>query len=714
MIIARLRPLLPLLILGFTANIALAQLYEADTGSGRILEFTPAGVESTFASGLDKPVGLAFDPSGNLYVSAAGSGKILKFTFGGVKSTFASGLNNPWGLAFDASGNLFVSASGSGQILKFAPDGAETTFASGLSQPLGLAFDAFGNLFVGTSTGAPGGGEILKFTPSGAQSTFATGLFTPSSLAFDANGNLYAADSGAAHIYQFTPDGAKTTFASGSSSLGLAIDATGTIFSSNGIGNIFKFSPGGTASTFASGLSHSGLLAFAPLTSLYSFDFYSLADPSGLIQATNGNFYGTTQGDGNGTVFELTPGGTLTTLHFFCTQNGCPDGADPQAGLIQASNGDLYGTTAGIGSNYGTVFRITPSGAFTNLYTFCTLDACADGQGPSAGLVQATNGELYGTTAVGGAYGQGTVFKITTGGALTRLYSFCSQAGCLDGANPNSGLVQASNGELYGTTAGGGEYSQGTVFKITPGGTLTTLYTFCSQPNCTDGKNPNPLIQATNGELYGTTNEGGTYQAGTVFKITPGGVLSTIYSFCAQEQLFVCVDGGYPLAGLVEASNGNLYGTTAAGGAYDGGMIFEITPSGTFSRIYSFLCTQTNCADGEGSEGGLVQSSNGKLYGTTLEGGVYDKSGTIFSLSVGLGAFVKTLPTSGKVGETIKILGNNLTGATSVTFNGIPATFTVNSSSEISTTVPVGATTGKVEVLTPGGTLSSNVPFRVP
>src|ERR1039458_4281523 len=227
------------------------------------------------------------------------------------------------------------------------------------------------------------------------------------------------------------------------------------------------------------------------------------------------------------------PAQTLTTLYSFCSQSGCPDGAGPYAGLVQATNGGLYGTTDNGGTNSaGTIFKITPGGTLTTLYSFCPQTNCTDGAGPQAGLVQAANGDLYGTTIGGGANDDGTIFKITPGGTLTTLYSFCSQTNCADGANPWAGLVQAANGDLYGTTqSGGANVYYGTVFKITPGGTLTTLYSFCSQTNCADGANPwAGLVQAANGDLYGTTQSGGAnVYYGTVFKITPGGTLTTLY-----------------------------------------------------------------------------------------------------------------------------------------------------------------------------------------
>jgi uncharacterized repeat protein (TIGR03803 family) len=398
------------------------------------------------------------------------------------------------------------------------------------------------------------------------------------------------------------------------------------------------------------------------------------------------------------------PAQTFKTLHSFDGTDGCCT----HAGLVQATNGNLYGTTdapskAGSGATRGTVFEITPSGSLTTLYDFCSQSGCTDGSLPYAGLVQATNGNLYGTTSSGGANGYGTVFKISPSGTLTTLYSFCSTSGCTDGESPYAGLVQATNGNLYGTTSYGGANNLGTVFRITPSGNLTTLHSFDGN---TDGSYPYAgLVQATNGNLYGTTNSYGAHGDGTVFKISLSGTLTTLYSFCSKSG---CTDGESPYGGLVQATDGNFYGTTSSGGAnvyY--GTVFKITPSGTLTTLHSF-----DSSDGANPYAGLVQATNGNFYGTTSSGGAnYD--GTVFSLSVRLGPFVETLPTSGKVGAAVKILGTNLTGATSVSFNGTAATFKVVSSSEITTTVPVGATSGFVKVTTPTKTLKSNVAFRV-
>jgi uncharacterized repeat protein (TIGR03803 family) len=394
------------------------------------------------------------------------------------------------------------------------------------------------------------------------------------------------------------------------------------------------------------------------LRTLYSFPGISTAGPQGsLIQATNGNFYGTWPDPGiagAGSVFEITPQGRLKTLHSFCPQGGnCADGGFPNA-LVQGSNGDFYGTTNfGGAHDHGTVFKISAKGDLTTLYSFCALGgACTDGEYPSAGLVQGNNGNFYGTTTQGGANGlQGTVFEITPGGKLTTLYRFCRQTNCPDGTSPN-GLVQASNGNFYGTTLYGGPSGlEGTVFEITPAGKLTTLYTFCTQANCADGEYPNTLVQAHNGNFYGTTS--GNVSAGppgTIFEITPSGKFTALYTFCSQTN---CADGANPFAGLIQATNGHLYGTASEGGAYGYGTAFEITQAGELTTLYSF-CAQANCIDGMNPFAGLVQAVNGKLYGTTSGYGNPNcfsdcpSVATIFSLSVGPDPSVETDPESGK------------------------------------------------------------------
>jgi len=428
-----------------------------------------------------------------------------------------------------------------------------------------------------------------------------------------------------------------------------------------------------------------------------------------LVQGFDGNFYGTTQtggAHGSGTVFKLTPSGTVTAIYSFCAQQHCADGANPGPGLVLNTDGNFYGSATNGGAySHGTIFKITPVGTLTTLHSFCQQTSCPDGRPPSA-MVLAADGNFYGTTDSRGAhnYYGGTIFKITPSGSLTTLYSFCALPKCADGREPN-GLIQATDGNFYGTTLGD------TVFKVTASGILTTLYTFCSQKvgtNCLDGSFPYaPLVQSAGGTFYGTTGVGGANGYGTVFKITSSGTLTTLYSFCSQNN---CTDGSDPQTALVQATDGKLYGTTTGGGGYGNGTVFKITSGGTPTTLYSF-CSQTNCTDGS-EPNGLLQATNGNFYGTTISGG-NSLDGVSFRLSAGLSPFVEALPTSGKVGAAIKILGTNLIGATSVSFNGTAATFTVVSKSEIKTTVPAGATTGRVMVDTPGGILKSNIVFRV-
>ena len=430
--------------------------------------------------------------------------------------------------------------------------------------------------------------------------------------------------------------------------------------------------------------------------------------PAPLVQGTDGNLYGTTLfGGANqaGTVFKLTPSGTLTTLYSFCAQPGCADGNYAYAGLLLGTDGSFYGATILGGAivsgtfGYGTIFRITPDGTLTTLHSF----DYTDGAYPYAGLIQAADGAFYGTTNRGGtsdtcgSNGCGTVFRITSGGTLTTLHNFDYTEGIEPGA-----LIQASDGNFYGATAmGAGVGGYGTVFKITSAGALTTLHRFAGYP--TDGTNPSALIQATNGSFYGTTSQGGASdcQCGTVFKITSTGTLTTLVSFDGP-------DGSMPLAALVQAGDGDFYGTTSKGGANGYGTVFKITSEATLTTLHSFDGT-----DGSNPPGGLVEASNGTFYGTTFVGGT-DSDGTVFSLP---GPTVLVLPTAGAVRQRVLILGipgTTLAGATSVTFNGTPATFTVLTPSLIRTSVPAGATTGFVFVVTPTGTLRSKVEFRVP
>jgi uncharacterized repeat protein (TIGR03803 family) len=411
----------------------------------------------------------------------------------------------------------------------------------------------------------------------------------------------------------------------------------GTTFQggANASGTVFQITPKGILTT---------LYNFCPQSGCADGRF--LYAP--LVQGTDGNFYGTTfQGGANndtGTVFQITPSGTLKTLYSFCAQSSCTDGRYPYAGLVQGTDGNFYGTTLQGGANdSGTVFQITPTGTLTTLYNFCAQSSCADGQYPYAGFVQGTDGNFYGTTQQGGSNSNsGTVFEITPSGALTTLYSFCAQSGCVDGMNPYAGVIQGADGNFYGTAYLGGTDGVGTVFQLTPTGTLTTLHSFCPQSGCADGAEPDAgLVQGSDGNFYGATVSGGASSKGqgTLFQITPSGSLTTLYRFCPQSG---CADGAYPEGSLVQGSDGNLYGTTYQGGANNQGAVFKLSaPTATsltsslnpsaYGQSATFTATVSSPS---GTPTGKVtfMTGNATLGSTTLTGGVASLARTIISV----------------------------------------------------------------------------------
>ena len=363
-------------------------------------------------------------------------------------------------------------------------------------------------------------------------------------------------------------------------------------------------------------------------TNLYSFVGSPTdgANPqAGLVQGLDGNFYGTTAFGGTndvpdgglGTVFRISPSGSYTNLYSFGSYPG--DGYEPVAGLVQGSDSNFYGTTLlGGANNTGTVFRISPSGSYTNLYSF--VGSPTDGANPQAGLVQGRDGNFYGTTSSGGANADGTVFRISPSGSYTNLYSFVGSP--TDGANPQAGLVQGSDSNFYGTTAFGGTIDFGTVFRISPSGSYTNLYSFGSHPG--DGYEPVAgLVEGSDGDFYGTTVMGGTNSYGNVFRISRSGSLANFYSFAGYPG-----DGAEPQAGLVQGRDGNFYGTTSSGGTFGNGIAFRISPHGNYTNLYAFAGPPN---DGASPAAGLVQGSDSNFYGTTGQGGA-NSDGIVFRL----------------------------------------------------------------------------------
>jgi uncharacterized repeat protein (TIGR03803 family) len=354
---------------------------------------------------------------------------------------------------------------------------------------------------------------------------------------------------------------------------------------------------------------------------------------AGVIQDAEGNLYGTTAGGGApdlGTVFKLSKTGKFTVLHSFA---GGSDGAAPDGGVIRDASGNLYGTTAkGGAGNLGTVFEVDTTGKETVLFSFGGLR----GRQPVAGVIQDAEGNLYGTTSQGGANLVGTVFKLSKTGKETVLYNFCSQSGCADGYSPRAGVIRDSQGNLYGTTSLGGNNQCnegcGTVFKLSRTGKLTVLYAFQGNTNGQmDGSFPVAgVILDASGNIYGTTAYGGNpttncgadrQGCGIVFKLDKTGKETVLYRFMGEA------DSQDPQASLLRDAKGNLYGTTFDGGGSGGGTVFKLSEKGTETVLYHFTTEE-----GYGPAAGLIQDANGNFFGTAAFG-AKGEAGVVFQLT---------------------------------------------------------------------------------
>jgi uncharacterized repeat protein (TIGR03803 family) len=347
---------------------------------------------------------------------------------------------------------------------------------------------------------------------------------------------------------------------------------------------------------------------------------------TGVVLGGDGNLYGTTTSGGAnlissgnvygaGIFFKLSPSGVETVTWDFGLGQ---DGQDPSGALLTDMSGNFYGTTT-IGGLYGggTVFRITPAGQETVLWNF---GSGTDGLQPFGAMTFGQDGSLYGTTTKGGTNGSGTVFKLTLAGVETVLWNFGATT---DGQTPEGPLIQASDGNFYGTTENGGAFGFGSVYRLTPAGAEAVLYSFADG---LDGQGPQGLIEGVDGDLYGITIGGGAYNVGTAFEVTKGGVETVLWTFGNG------IDGRNPVAAPLMGLDGNLYGVTNNGGTNSRGSIYRLTPSGSETLLWSFKGT-----DGEGPFSGISQGPDGAIYGTTMEGGVTGgngNGGTVFKLTM--------------------------------------------------------------------------------
>lgn len=333
----------------------------------------------------------------------------------------------------------------------------------------------------------------------------------------------------------------------------------------------------------------------------------------GLVRDASGNLYGVTPtgGVGHGVVFKVSPRGKEAVLYTFTGGN---DGSSPSGPLAMDGKGNLYGTTEEGGANgWGVVFKLTPRGREIVLFNFTGGD---DGGIPGGGVIIDPNGNFYGITESGGANSRGVVYRLTPRGRETVLYTFTGGA---DGATPVGGLVMDGNGVLYGTTERGGPAGDGVVFKVPRRGKEIVLHGFTGGA---DGALPyDALLLDAAGNLYGTAEEGGTANSGVVFKLSPRGRETVLHSFAGGN------DGAYPVSSLVVDTNGNLYGTTNQGGTQNGGTVFMLSPRRRLTTLHNL-----GGADGYYPSGTLVRDTSGNLYGTAEAGGA-DNFGTVFRIN---------------------------------------------------------------------------------
>jgi len=426
---------------------------------------------------------------------------------------------------------------------------------------------------------------------------------------------------------------------------------------------------------------------------------------------------------------------TYTDMHDFnCQTDGC--GASYAGIVAQGRDGNLYGTLYNGPSGAGTVYTITPSGAFNVIHNF---DGQNEGNGPKTGLTLGTDGNFYGALYSGGLNPYGSLFKITPAGVLTILHNFTAaeqggsfgppvlgKNGTFYGVttflkaysitssgtfkllpNPTPGasrapLTLANDANLYGTTIDGGT-GNGTVFRMSSAGATKIIYNFDN----THGAKPfGPVVQGSDGYLYGTASSGGSipHAFGVVFKLSTTGAITVLHEFDSTST----TDGYEPLGGLVEATDGNFYGTTYTGpGAYSG-VVFKITKAGTYTVLHNFDTTH-----GGSPATTQMQNTNGIIYGETVSGGL-SFNGVFYSFDAGMSPFVSLIGFPAAVaGKTVQILGQGLTGTTSVKFGSGSANFHVVSDTYMTAVVPTSGTTGTVTVTTPGGTLKSKQVFKV-
>ena len=615
-------------------------VYRIDASGMTVLYYFTGGADGGFPEGH-----LARDSAGNLYGATLFGGQgdhgVVYMLDPTGKETVLYAFAGPLdrggpesGVIRDEAGNLYGTTLsggvyGDGMLFKIDPAGHETVLysfneKSGGGGPTGTLIRSSGGDFYGTTFGggSAGWGTVFKVDAKGHETVlhnfrFARGGFPRSGVIRDAAGNFY-----------------------GTTSVG------GAGCAKQGCGVVFKLDPRGNYTVLYGFTGPGGQYPYSGVIRDEAGNLYGTAsdggallggvvykvDPSGnetvllnfpggsrpvdgVIRDAAGNLYGTIPVGGRaglGAVYKIDPSGVETVLHSFL---GSRPGSYPTAGVIGDSTGALYGTTRfGGEDDVGVVYKLDAGGE-TVLYSFT---GGADGGSPSSGVMRDSAGNLYGTTEFGGAAGFGVVFMVDPSRNETVLYSF---QGGDDGAHPRGGVIRDAEGNLYGTTLDGGAAGLGCVFKLDASGNETILHMFTGGP---DGSNPyGGVIRDQAGNLFGTaTNGGGRSDAGVVFKVDGAGNETIVHQFGGPG------DGAAPSSGLIMDAKGNLYGTTTAGGIGDSGAVYEVDAGGGERVLYSFLGIENGYRPG----GGLTRDAAGNFYGTTIYGGTWD-AGIVFMLS---------------------------------------------------------------------------------
>lgn len=704
-------------------------------GMGTIFKMTPQGQRTVLATfdgrnGQEPGAGLTLGADGNFYGTTTAGGEnhqgtIFKITSAGeltVLVHFTGTTGNVLGRQPDAAlilasdGNLYgTTAEGGtgnyGTIFRMSPAGTFATMVEFTNnggnapgtQPRSRLIQASDGALYGTTTngGEYSRGTIFKLT-LGGQFTSLLSFGGTNAGAYPKKGGLVETSggsflgtaseggaNGAGTMFKVTQAGVLTTLVNFGSTNGGSYPSTGLVSGNDGYyygatygRTIFKVNSSGQINTLVGDLDApvEGDLTLGSDNNLYGMSLFGGVSSQGtvvkvtksgtlleisrfggagggldgsqpwnLIRGGDGNFYGTTLSGGAnnfGTTFKVTPSGALTVLASFTGADGAAPGNRPFGRLAVGPDGNFYGTTrAGGTSDVGTIFKVAPSGALTTVFDFYydqITGIAGQGASPAAGLTLGPDNNFYGTTFYGGANDFGTIIRLTPNGSLTTLVNFTGRFGETPGSSPDGELVVDADGTIYGTTREGGTYGYGTVFKFTPQGQFSTLVHFgFSKP----GRNPTKgLLLGSDGFLYGVTEHGGVNNGGTVYKVTRDGTFTSLKSFDGADGS----EGVSPYSCLAAGADGSLYGSTHYGGYYSSGVLFKITPAGNFQLLESF-----NARNGRWPVGSLVAAPDGSFYGVTEYGG--KGVGTVFRLT--FGPSVNTNSATGISGTTATLGG---------------------------------------------------------